>query len=310
MARSGRIHRDIGGQSATDAAVARPAARQHGVVARRQLRAVGLRDDAIDHRIAVGRLHPLHRGVFAVGHPLVVARRRMDGRRPCRRARRRPEPPRRRGALGASARRAAPGPTSSRRAASIVRDERAPHRAPPDERPPPRDPGDHAGPHAPRPRRTLNRQQLEAAITEAEIGRLTSPTSLADLVARHPGRRGIATSGRSFGRRPRPHRHPLRPGGRVPRLPRRPRPPTAGNEPPDRAHQRRGPWSTPLGRTTDWSPSSTASVIHTTRRNFEEDRARDRALTAAGWRVVRITWRQLHHDATTLAAQLRTLLGR
>ena len=50
--------------------------------------------------------------------------------------------------------------------------------------------------------------------------------------------------------------------------------------------------------------------IHTTRRNFEADRARDRALTAAGWRVVRITWRQLHHDATTLAAQLRTLLGR
>jgi len=50
--------------------------------------------------------------------------------------------------------------------------------------------------------------------------------------------------------------------------------------------------------------------IHTTRRNFEEDRARDRALTTAGWRVVRISWRQLHHDATPLAAQLRTLLGR
>jgi hypothetical protein len=28
---------------------------------------------------------------------------------------------------------------------------------------------------------------------EAEINHLTSPTSLADLVARHPGRRGIAT---------------------------------------------------------------------------------------------------------------------
>src|SRR5262249_29344566 len=50
--------------------------------------------------------------------------------------------------------------------------------------------------------------------------------------------------------------------------------------------------------------------IHTTRRNFEEDRARDRALTAAGWRVVPITWRQLHDQhQTTLAAELRALLG-
>ena len=45
--------------------------------------------------------------------------------------------------------------------------------------------------------------------------------------------------------------------------------------------------------------------IHTSRRNFEEDRARDRALTVAGWRVVRITWRQLHHHRATLAAELR-----
>ncbi len=56
-----------------------------------------------------------------------------------------------------------------------------------------RHPGHHARAHALRPRRVLTRQQLEAAITEAEVRRLTSPTSLADLVARYPGRRGIAT---------------------------------------------------------------------------------------------------------------------
>jgi Protein of unknown function (DUF559) len=49
--------------------------------------------------------------------------------------------------------------------------------------------------------------------------------------------------------------------------------------------------------------------VHTTRRSFEDDRARDRALTADGWRVVRITWRQPHRS-TAPAGELRTLLGR
>ena len=49
--------------------------------------------------------------------------------------------------------------------------------------------------------------------------------------------------------------------------------------------------------------------IHATRRNFEEDRARDRALTVEGWRVVRITWRQLRDRRATLAAELTVLLA-
>ena len=44
-------------------------ARQHGVVARPQLLDLGFADDAIKHRIAVGRLHPVARGVYAVGRP-------------------------------------------------------------------------------------------------------------------------------------------------------------------------------------------------------------------------------------------------
>ena len=47
---------------------------------------------------------------------------------------------------------------------------------------------------------------------------------------------------------------------------------------------------------------------HATRAAFDHDRARDRTLQAAGWRVVRITWRHLTHDPTTLTAQLRELL--
>lgn len=48
---------------------------------------------------------------------------------------------------------------------------------------------------------------------------------------------------------------------------------------------------------------------HDTREAFEEDRARDRRLEAAGWRVIRITWRQLHDTPDELEADLRRLLG-
>ena len=44
------------------------AAKQGGVVARRQLLALGFTKAEIDIRVADGRLHVLHRGVYAVGH--------------------------------------------------------------------------------------------------------------------------------------------------------------------------------------------------------------------------------------------------
>lgn len=47
------------------------ATRQHGVVARRQLLALGLRPAAISRRIAAGHLHPVHLGVYAVGHRML-----------------------------------------------------------------------------------------------------------------------------------------------------------------------------------------------------------------------------------------------
>ena len=48
---------------------------------------------------------------------------------------------------------------------------------------------------------------------------------------------------------------------------------------------------------------------HGTPMAFERDRARDRELIVAGWRVIRVTWRQLRDDPRGLAADLRTLLG-
>ena len=55
------------------------ARKQHGVVARTQLLTLGLSRDAIRHRIGTGRLHPLWRGVYAVGRPDVDERGRLMG---------------------------------------------------------------------------------------------------------------------------------------------------------------------------------------------------------------------------------------
>jgi hypothetical protein len=46
---------------------------------------------------------------------------------------------------------------------------------------------------------------------------------------------------------------------------------------------------------------------HITRRSFEHDRRRDVALTTAGWRVVRFTWRQVTVEEAATIAALRRL---
>jgi very-short-patch-repair endonuclease len=45
------------------------ARRQHGVITRHQLHMLGFSDTAIKHRRTKGRLHPIWRGVYAVGRP-------------------------------------------------------------------------------------------------------------------------------------------------------------------------------------------------------------------------------------------------
>lgn len=52
------------------------AGRQHGIVARRQLLALGFNAREIEHRIARGRLHVVMRGVYAVGWPRLTRERR------------------------------------------------------------------------------------------------------------------------------------------------------------------------------------------------------------------------------------------
>jgi hypothetical protein len=55
-------------RSTADSRIAAIATRQHGVVSVEQLRESGLDEAAVRRRVEAGRLHRLHRGVYAVGH--------------------------------------------------------------------------------------------------------------------------------------------------------------------------------------------------------------------------------------------------
>jgi very-short-patch-repair endonuclease len=50
-------------------------------------------------------------------------------------------------------------------------------------------------------------------------------------------------------------------------------------------------------------------AYHSTRRSFEQDRRRDQRLITAGWRVVRVTWRQLTERPEAVAVMLATALA-
>jgi REase_MTES_1575 len=154
----------------------------------------------------------------------------------------------------------------------------------------------------------VNSHGLERAMEQAEARRITDHLSLADLLARHPSRPGVAALRRilaaGYGAStitrsaledrflafldarglPRPRVNAsIRAGGR---------------------------WME-----CDFVWGSRRLIVeldgreyHDTSAAFERDRERDRALNAAGWRVVRVTWRHLRVDPNRLAADLRALL--
>lgn len=59
---------DVSGGESADHGIAWIAARQHGLITTRQLKALGFTDTAIHRRVRRGALHRVHRGVFRVGH--------------------------------------------------------------------------------------------------------------------------------------------------------------------------------------------------------------------------------------------------
>jgi very-short-patch-repair endonuclease len=152
----------------------------------------------------------------------------------------------------------------------------------------------------------VREDHLEHAFNEAEVRRLASPVSLDALLKRYPKRRGTAAIKRVLDK----HRAYGETVTRS-RLERRFLTLLEDHGLPRPKINRRGDHGE-LDAT--WHEQKLivecdGFATHGTRRAFEEDRARDRALQVDGWRVVRITWRQLISDGETIAAQLKVLLG-
>ena len=290
-------------------AIAVLATRQHGVLSRAQLLDLGVGAGAIKHRAGLGRLRPLHRGVYAVGHRAL----------------------RREAWWMAAVLAAGPGAALSYRSAAELWSIRSSSRARIDvsisrhrrstarlelhcvAEMQPDEVTTERGIPVTTPARTLfdlaavlREDQLEHAFDEAEVRRLTSPVSLDALLERYPKRRGAAAIKRVLDE----HR--------------------AYGETVTRSRLERrflslldehGVPRPKVNRGTDhgeldamWHRQKLivecdGFAAHGTRKAFEEDRARDRALQAAGWRVVRITWRQLTEDADLVARQLAALLA-
>lgn len=51
-------------------------------------------------------------------------------------------------------------------------------------------------------------------------------------------------------------------------------------------------------------------AVHGTEMAFERDRRKDRLLIAEGWRVTRVTWRQLRDEPSAVLADLQLMLAR
>jgi hypothetical protein len=72
-----------------DVLIARLAEDQHGLVTRTSLLNAGVRPHAITYGVKAGRLHVVHRGVYAVGHrPLTPEAHALAAVLACGRARR------------------------------------------------------------------------------------------------------------------------------------------------------------------------------------------------------------------------------
>jgi Transcriptional regulator, AbiEi antitoxin/Protein of unknown function (DUF559) len=292
-----------------DRLIAEVAERQHGLVARRQLREHGIGRGSIDGRIERGQLHAVHRGVYAVGHRVLSRKARwMAAVLAC-------------GSNSALSHRSAgelwgflprfstlPEVTRThgwRAPAGLVvhqallrRDEIALIDGIPLTSMP-RTLFDLAA--------VLTKRQLERALNEVEVRQLTDRLSIPDLLARYPRRHGTATLRALLASDT--------PGGVTDReleecfvafldayeLPR-----PYFNA--DLMLRGRHFKIDCLWRQERLAVELDGRATHGTRKAFESDRERDRILLVEGWRSMRITWRQLHDDASTLAADLRQLL--
>ncbi|HEV2790666.1 MAG TPA: hypothetical protein VGV69_05155 [Solirubrobacterales bacterium] len=284
---------------------------QHGVVARRQLLELGMSGRGIDGRIGRGQLHEVFRGVYVFGSRRIsrkgrwmaavlaagegaVLSHRSAGRLW------RLMPP---GAEYVDVT-CAPGRIVRRKGivsheSLVLDDEREVVEGIP----------------VTSPFRTifdlaavLDRRQLERALHEVEVRRLTDRVSLPMLLERYPGRRGTRGLRDLLGSKepvgitrndfeeaflalidahglPRPRMNA------------------------DLALRGRFFEIDCLWRRQRVALELDSRTVHATPKKFESDRQRDRILIAEGWRTMRVTWLQLRREPGAIVADLRSALG-
>jgi very-short-patch-repair endonuclease/predicted transcriptional regulator of viral defense system len=284
---------------------------QHGVVSRVQLLAQGWTKEEIDWRIRTGRLHRVHDGVYAVGHRVIpklghwMAAVLASGPDTLLSHHTAAALWKLRGYSGGAIHVTAPHKSTStkriRRHFSIVpEDERAVEEGVP----------------VTSVHRTIfdlaatsSVDDVVAMIKQAEYLNRWDCLSLPDLLERYPGKRGSRKVRFAL------QRITEEPSGRKR----------------SKLEQRFAPFlrrhHLRLPRFNDWIfingkrycvdchwPDLRLIIEldgwegHSTRSAFQDDRARDRALHAAGYSVIHLTWNQLRDEPESIAADLRALL--
>jgi predicted transcriptional regulator of viral defense system len=290
-----------------DRRIAELAERQHGVVALRQLIAIGVTVKAVESRLSRGRLHRLHRGAYAVGHRVLGP----DGWRM------------------AAVLAAGPDAVLSHHSAAelwgLRQSARRRHqvtvgrrvRLPDIETHQANLPADEITTVRGIPGTTVPRTILDLAATrpesevarlinEAEMKELWDELSLWDLLARYPRRAGTKAIRRVLADRP----------VGVPK-----------NVFEDAFLAFVGRYGLPRPEVNVWltvgehmyevdclwrrervAVELDGRGPHGTARAFEHDRLKQRRLTVAGWQPIRVTWRQLHREQAELARDLDALI--
>lgn len=151
---------------------------------------------------------------------------------------------------------------------------------------------------------------VEAALRQLEYLRLGGPVSLPGLLARYPRHRGAAAVRLALARQAADPKGRIRSRFEEVFLPfldhhRLPRPRlNAWLAVAEKRYQVDCLWAD-----TGLIVELDGFAAHGTRRAFREDRERDRRLTAAGYRVIRIAREQLEREPTGLAEDLHALMS-
>ena len=172
---------------------------------------------------------------------------------------------------------------------------------------PPRHPDHHRAPHAARHRGPSPKHHLERALAQAERLQLYDHRAIESVIERSNGHRGTRRLATAIQDDPQFTRGELE--ARMRKLVRDhglPRPSfNVSLDAPDHPGLEVDcyfPTHRLVVETDGWD-------THRTRQAFEDDRAKDAALLAAGYRVVRFTWRQLRYDPQTVADRLTAILA-